>query len=523
MSVLDQISDMPDMEKIAAARVDWKVATQEGNKLCNKIHKMMKNIKETDTFKTEIILALNEFLDTVFDIINNKVPGLGEFLELKGLEQIHRPDWGRAFLTIDELRHEIYNQNRIKLYTILKPILYIRIRQPIRPPDTINEQLTEMETKMQLILARIPKTEDFVKELKNEYKNGTMNTSDEFLRVQNGLRHITHRMDEIEDFRDLWKMHKDPLSTMVKKKNVPFNARPNDIAGIRLYQFINTPLGTPCYQLLTLNGWPTTEEWKSWEAWWNIQMQRITDHEDQIGIKGTTAAWPMQVAHTTAMIMKAIYDIHTAAAENMAQIQLEPLIWKLAFIQNALTEIFIVPRSTDKGWFANLWKANEKILAKKITIKDMQNILTSLMPAKIPEEHILHVSTPAKDLLQIKDHELVVATTNIPVPRIRSIPTNYRLQLDTLENKENIPPETKGKLSKKGKTSKKEKSSRVILQTQTNQKINKQKQPTRKRKKVSSSESSAEEEENSSEDDLEKHKVIIGSSSSEDEDFNVYM
>ena len=111
MSVLDQISDMPDMEKIAAARVDWKVATQEGNKLCNKIHKMMKNIKETDTFKTEIILVLNEFLDTVFDIINNKVPGLGDFLELKGLEQIHRPDWGRAFLTIDELRHEIYNRN----------------------------------------------------------------------------------------------------------------------------------------------------------------------------------------------------------------------------------------------------------------------------------------------------------------------------------------------------------------------------------------------------------------------------
>ena len=111
MSVLDQISEMPDMEKIAAAKIDWKVATQEGNKLCSKIHKMMKTIKEADTFKTEIILAMNEFLDTVFDIINNKVPSLGEFLELKGLEQIHRPDWGRAFLTNDELRHEIYNNN----------------------------------------------------------------------------------------------------------------------------------------------------------------------------------------------------------------------------------------------------------------------------------------------------------------------------------------------------------------------------------------------------------------------------
>ncbi|MAF41092.1 MAG: hypothetical protein CL859_04435 [Cyanobium sp. ARS6] len=107
MSVTDQLSEMPDMDRIAAARIDWKVATQEGNKLCSKIQKMMKNVKDTDAFKTEIILAMTEFLDTVFDIINNKVPSLGEFLELKGLEQIHRPDWGRAFLTNDELRHEI--------------------------------------------------------------------------------------------------------------------------------------------------------------------------------------------------------------------------------------------------------------------------------------------------------------------------------------------------------------------------------------------------------------------------------
>ena len=107
MSVTDQLSEMPDMDRIAAARIDWKVATQEGNKLCSKIQKMMKNVKDTDAFKTEIILAMTEFLDTVFDIINNKVTSLGEFLELKGLEQIHRPDWGRAFLTNDELRHEI--------------------------------------------------------------------------------------------------------------------------------------------------------------------------------------------------------------------------------------------------------------------------------------------------------------------------------------------------------------------------------------------------------------------------------
>ena len=120
----DQISEMPEMDKIAAARLDWKVATQEGNKLCNNIQKMMKNIKDVDMFKTEIILAMNEFLDIVFDIINNKVPSLGDFLELKGLEQIHRPDWGRAFATIDELRHEI--KNKIMIIISLKQDYYLK-------------------------------------------------------------------------------------------------------------------------------------------------------------------------------------------------------------------------------------------------------------------------------------------------------------------------------------------------------------------------------------------------------------
>ena len=485
----DQISEPPELTSLL--KLDWKLATSEGNKLCNNIQKMMKNVKETDEFQTDIILALNEFLNTIFDIINNKVPGLGEFLELKGLENIHRPDWGKAFLPSENLR------------------------QPIRPPDNLKNQLTDMETKIQLILARIPKTEDFVKEIKTEFQNGTMNTPDEFKRVQDGLRHVTFRMDEIEEFRTLWKLHKDALTSLLKKKNVPFNARPNDIAGIRLYQFINTPLGTPCYQIITLNGWPTTEEWKSWEAWWNIQMQRIADHEEHIGVKAlSSATWPMQVAHTSAMIMQAIMEINTAAAENIAQIQLEPLLWKIAFIQNALTEIFIIPKSNEKSWFANLWSVNEKILKKKPNIQQLQKILATLVPAKIPEDHILHVSTPVKDLIPINEHKLVVATTKVPVPRIRSLPMNYRIQLEDEENKENIPPEEIEKPSSSGKRSRK------VLQAQ-------RKQPTLKKEKVkkrkiSSSESSAEESQMSSEDDLEKNKVVIGSSSSEDEDFNVY-
>ena len=37
--------------------------------------------------------------------------------------------------------------------------------------------------------------------------------------------------------------------------------------------------------MITLNGWPTNEEWKKWDAWWNIQVARVTDHENHTGIK----------------------------------------------------------------------------------------------------------------------------------------------------------------------------------------------------------------------------------------------
>ena len=500
----DHVSEPPELTTITNTKLDWTVATKEGNKLCTHIQKMIKNIKDVDTFRTEMIYAMNEFLNTIFDIINNKVPSLEEQLELKGLDQLHRPDWGRAFMTNEELR------------------------SPIRSPDNIKTQLTDMETKIQLILARIPKTEDFVSDLKKEFKNGTLNTEDEFLRVQNGLRHVTHRMDEIEEFRVLWKQHKDPLTSLLKKKNVPFNARPNDIAGIRLYQFINMSIGTPCYQVITLNGWPTTEEWKGWEAWWNIQMQRIADHEAHLGIKSVSSAWPMQVAHTTAMIMQTVNEINIAAAVNIAQIKVEPLIWKLAFIKNALTELFIIPKTNDTGWFANIWTINDKILKKKPNVKEMTKFLATIIPARIPEEHIIHVSTPAKDLIPIHNHELVVATTSVPVPRIRNIPDNYRTLWDEKE-KENIPPQmTHPKKEKRPSTAKHPK--KPVKKAPKKPLRN---PPSLKKRKVtSSSESSAEEpllnktqpqeDDSSSEDDLEKNRMYIGSSSSEDEDFNMY-
>ena len=138
----DYQDDMPEVEKIVAPTVGWTNVTKEGNKLCQSLNKLIKNKTHDENFKTEFIMTTNDLLDKVFDVINNKVPGLGEYLELRNLEHLQRPDWSRAMLKNDELR------------------------APIRDTDHLKNQLTDMETKLQLNLARIPNTDDFVKEMK---------------------------------------------------------------------------------------------------------------------------------------------------------------------------------------------------------------------------------------------------------------------------------------------------------------------------------------------------------------------
>ena len=216
----------------------------------------------------------------------------------------------------------------------------------------------------------------------------------------------------------------------------------------------------------------------------------------------------MQVAHTTAMIMQAYYDIQIMAAANITQIQIEPLIWKIMFIKNALMELFIIPKDNEQGWLANLWKVTDKLLDKTPTVYELQKILTSIAPAKIPTENLLHVSTPAKDLIPLRDHQLVVATTDLPVPRIRSLQDGYRLRLK---------PEVKLELSTEPKKEKSSRRKSKMVRTPPTLTEGK-----KKRKKDSSSESSEEsEEESSADEDTEKNKaIILGSSSSEDEDFN---
>ena len=491
----DYQEEIPDMEKINTTPVGWTNVTKEGNKLCQSLNKLIKAKQNDENFKNEFIIATNDLLDKVFDVINNKVPGLGEYLELKNLEHLQRPDWSRAMLLNDE------------------------IRMPLRNPDHLKEQLTDMEKKLQQILARIPSTEDFTKEMRIQFQKGAMGCEDEFVRVQNGLLGVTRRVDEIEDFREVWKNHKDTIISMIKRKNIPFNARPADIASMRFYQFINLPIGQSCYKLITLNGWPTTENWKKWEAWWNIQIQRVADHENHRGVKSQTSTWHMQVSHTTSMIMQAVQDINIAAASNLAQIQLEPLIWKLAFIKNALTEIFIIPIQGETGWFADLWEITQKITQKTPTLEQLQKMLVKLVPAKIPEDHIMHVSTPYKDLLPIRDFKYEVATSEIPVPRIRSIEDNYRLKLDS-GNK--IKPETSEEKPKKRKLKTTRETPKRVKEKTV------KKQPSKRRKRKSSSEHEIEvksESENdiddsSSEDETSnKEAIILGSSSSEDEDF----
>lgn len=196
--------------------------------------------------------------------------------------------------------------------------------------------------------------------------------------------------------------------------------------------------------------------------------------------------------------------------------QLEPLIWKLAFIKNALMEIHIIPKPNEKGWFANLWDINQKLTKKVPTILELQKMLTGLVPARISEDHILHVSTPSKDLIPIRDYKIEVATSNIPVPRIRSLEDNYRINLDKKS------PNPKSEASEKSKKRKK---------------TELKKKPAKKSKKQRKTSSEASEDDvdksepipepptqydhdSSSEDDSpDRQAIILGSSSSEDEDF----
>jgi len=346
--------------------------------------------------------------------------------------------------------------------------------------------------------------------MKNEFQNGNLGSSNEFIRVQQGLTHVTLRMDEIDDFKTIWKLHKDALTNLLKKKNHPFNARPVDIANIRFYQFINHPIGQSCFMMVTLKGWPTTEEWKAWEAWWNIQVQRVTDYENHMGIKSATSSWPMQVSHTSSMIMQAVQEINIAAATNIASLQLEPIIWKIAFIKNALTELFIIPKDNETGWFKDLWEINDKLTKQTPTVKEMQKWLSKLVPARIAEDHILHVSSPVKDLIPIRDYKYTVATKDIPVPRIRSLPENYRVNLEPYKNPSQSESEKVIKSKPKPKPAKK---------SLAKEKIKKPVSKKRKKKQSSSESSEQESEKSSSDGELTQPKILIGSSSSEDEDF----
>ena len=121
----DYQADLPDMDRINNQRVDWTAVTKEGNKFCQTLNKKLKTDPESEQFKTDYIFQMNQLLDTVYDAISNKVPGLGEYLENKNLEQLQRPDWSRAMLDNDELRI------------------------PIRGPNHFSEQITDIESKLQ--------------------------------------------------------------------------------------------------------------------------------------------------------------------------------------------------------------------------------------------------------------------------------------------------------------------------------------------------------------------------------------
>ena len=146
-------SEIPDLEKIAPAKSDWKEVTKEGNRICQNLNKLIKVVPNEDAFKTDFILSMNDILNTVFEVINTKVPKLMEFLE-----HFNQPDWSRAFLSNDELR------------------------QPLKNPNAMADQLVAMETKLQLIVSKIPATDDIISALKQQYQSGQIASNDEFAR-----------------------------------------------------------------------------------------------------------------------------------------------------------------------------------------------------------------------------------------------------------------------------------------------------------------------------------------------------
>ena len=357
-----------------------------------------------------------------------------------------------------------------------------------------------METKLQQILARIPNTGDFVTILKDQYKSGQIGKDDEFLRMQRGLCHVTTRVDEIEDFREFWKTHKDVLQRYVKKKNLPLNVKPPDVAKIGFFAFIQTPIGLSLFKVCLLNGWPTSEEWKKWEAWWNIQHQKITDMENHTGTKSATSSWPLQVATTADLINKLINDVISAAAENMAQINIEKMLWKTILIQNLLTEIGIFPLANEKSWFAELWSFNQKILQTKPTIHNLHKLLTNILPNKTKSDHILYASTPFKDWITHRDHQCQPFSHTTAVPRIRNLPEDYRLVLEKsadLHNREQ--PSSTGKISPKRKSKEKTSTKKAKIKRV----IKREPSP----EYISTSEAS------STEDETSKNSYVISSSS----------
>ena len=375
-------------------------------------------------------------------------------------------------------------------------------RDPIKSPTALADQITSVETKIQQILARIPNTGDFVTILKEQMKNGQIGKDDEFLRMQRGLHHVSARMEEIDDFRDFWTTHKDLFKRWVKKKNQPLNVKPADIAHMGFFSFIQSPIGHSLYKVCLLNGWPTTEEWKKWEAWWNIQHQKITDMENHTGTKVSTASWPIQVSSTADMINNLITDVISAAAENMAQLNIEKILWKTVLIQNLLTEIGIFPQAQEKSWFAELWNFNVQILKTKPTIHNLHKLLTNILPNKNKPDHILYASTPFKDWIMHRDHQCDSLMTTAAVPRIRNLPEAYRLAL-----------EKSADLHKKEKT---QVSTKNSPKRKSNDKISPKRVKIRKIKREPSPEYVSTSDVTSSEDETSKNVYTVSSSSEED-------
>ena len=112
-------------------------------------------------------------------------------------------------------------------------------------------------------------------------------------------------------------------------------------------------MGASLLKVITYNGWPSSETWKKWDAWWENQVTKCTTAQTRSGQKGLSHDWHLKVKRLADVAMQATDEMVTIMAENFAQWSIEKWMWRVNLIKNILIELEILPWPTVErdNWF----------------------------------------------------------------------------------------------------------------------------------------------------------------------------